>query len=252
MPYLGTQPAETALTTGDLGDNIVDGTKTKDALIADYSDVTITASDLLMYGDATDSNNTKRDTVQGILDLAPSAGLNFISRTTISGTPTTVDVTSGIDSTYETYLIVLNRLRLSGQYAFHFLWGTSSGMHTSNYVYTSHRIYTSSVLFLSGTSASNCVLTSAEFDNSNANTNGLSGHIWMFNPAADYHTQFKWELMMPHPSSGVPNNYHGSAQMASNAYGASTADVTTQFRFDRSSGTFVAGGTIDLFGVARS
>ena len=70
MPFLGSQPAEAALTTGDLGDNIVDGTKTKDALIADYSDVTITASDLIMYGDATDSNNTKRDTVQGILDLA--------------------------------------------------------------------------------------------------------------------------------------------------------------------------------------
>ena len=53
-----------------VSDNAIDGTKTKDALIGDYSDVTITASDLIMYGDATDSNNTKRDTVQGILDLA--------------------------------------------------------------------------------------------------------------------------------------------------------------------------------------
>ena len=70
MPFIGSSPAEVALTTGDLGNNIVDGTKTKDALIGDYSDVTITASDLIMYGDATDSNNTKRDTVQGILDLA--------------------------------------------------------------------------------------------------------------------------------------------------------------------------------------
>lgn len=83
MPFLGSQPAEVALTTGDLGDNIVDGTKTKDALIADYSDVTITASDLIMYGDATDSNNTKRDTVQGILDLA-SGGWQFISSQTAS------------------------------------------------------------------------------------------------------------------------------------------------------------------------
>ena len=100
MPFIGSQPAETALTTGNLGADIVtnakiaddqidsehyvngsidtahiaanaiDGTLTKDALIGDYSDVTITASDLIMYGDATDSNNTKRDTVQGILDLA--------------------------------------------------------------------------------------------------------------------------------------------------------------------------------------
>jgi len=81
MPFLGSQPAEVALTTGDLGNNIVDGTKTKDALIGDYSDVTITASDLIMYGDATDSNNTKRDTVQGILDLA-GGGWSYVSTMT--------------------------------------------------------------------------------------------------------------------------------------------------------------------------
>ena len=85
MPFIGSSPAESALTTGDLGDNIVDGTKTKDALIGDYSDVTITASDLIIYGDATDSNNTKRDTVQGILDLA-SSGFASMQVFTSSGT----------------------------------------------------------------------------------------------------------------------------------------------------------------------
>ena len=90
MPFIGSSPAEVALTTGDLGDNIVDGTKTKDALIGDYSDVTITASDLIMYGDATDSNNTKRDTVQGILDLA-SGGLVqtvFVTNSAVATTTT--------------------------------------------------------------------------------------------------------------------------------------------------------------------
>jgi hypothetical protein len=87
MPFIGSSPAEVALTTGDLGNNIVDGTKTKDALIGDYSDVTITASDLIMYGDATDSNNTKRDTVQGILDLA-SGGWQFVSSQTASSSAT--------------------------------------------------------------------------------------------------------------------------------------------------------------------
>jgi hypothetical protein len=88
MPFIGSQPAESALTTGDLGDNIVDGTKTKDALIGDYSDVTITASDLIMYGDATDSNNTKRDTVQGILDLASGGKLLQVVNTTTSANAT--------------------------------------------------------------------------------------------------------------------------------------------------------------------
>ena len=52
------------------GDNTVDETKLKDALIADFTEVVVTASDSILLGDATDSGNTKRDTVQGILDLA--------------------------------------------------------------------------------------------------------------------------------------------------------------------------------------
>jgi hypothetical protein len=121
MPFLGTQPAETALTTGDLGADIVtnakiaddqidsehyvngsidtahiaanaiDGTLTKDALIADYSDVTITASDLIMYGDATDSNNTKRDTVQGVLDLVGGSALTLIEYQDITSAASSID-----------------------------------------------------------------------------------------------------------------------------------------------------------------
>jgi len=73
MPFLGKQPSRGLVGTADIDLNSIDGTLTKDALIGDYSDVTITASDLLAYGDATDSNNTKRDTVQGILDLVSTS-----------------------------------------------------------------------------------------------------------------------------------------------------------------------------------
>jgi len=107
MPFIGSSPAEAALTTGDLGNNIVDGTKTKDALIGDYSDVTITASDLIMYGDATDSNNTKRDTVQGILDLAgggvivqvvhTQVGSSASGSTTMPGDNTTPQNSEGVE-----------------------------------------------------------------------------------------------------------------------------------------------------------
>jgi len=57
-----------------LANNAVDETKLKDALIGDFTDVTVTAADAFLYGDATDSGNTKRDTVQGILDLAVHTG----------------------------------------------------------------------------------------------------------------------------------------------------------------------------------
>jgi hypothetical protein len=61
--------------TPAVGDNTVDETKLKDALIADFTEVVVTASDSILLGDATDSGNTKRDTVQGILDLATDSSM---------------------------------------------------------------------------------------------------------------------------------------------------------------------------------
>ena len=48
----------------------------KDAFVGDFSDATVTASDYFLHGDATDSGNTKKDTVQGVLDLVTVAGLD--------------------------------------------------------------------------------------------------------------------------------------------------------------------------------
>ena len=57
---------------GAVANNAIDETKLKDALVADFSEVTVVAGDSILLGDADDSGNTKRDTVQGILDLADS------------------------------------------------------------------------------------------------------------------------------------------------------------------------------------
>jgi len=42
--------------------------------ISNRTDTVITASDTIIFGDATDTNNLKKDTVQGILDLAGGGG----------------------------------------------------------------------------------------------------------------------------------------------------------------------------------
>ena len=60
------------VTTAKIAANAVDETKLKDALVADFTEVVVSASDSILLGDATDSGNTKRDTVQGILDLVPA------------------------------------------------------------------------------------------------------------------------------------------------------------------------------------
>jgi len=103
-----------SIDTAHIAANQIDGTLTKDALIADYSDVTITAADLIMYGDATDSNNTKRDTVQGILDLA-SGGRTLISTQTVAlaAEAALIAVTAGIDSTYNIYEWILTEVETS-------------------------------------------------------------------------------------------------------------------------------------------
>ena len=67
-------PADATVTTAKIAANAVDETKLKDALVADFTEVVVTASDSILLGDATDSGNTKRDTVQGILDLAAHTG----------------------------------------------------------------------------------------------------------------------------------------------------------------------------------
>ena len=68
-------PADATVTTAKIAANAVDETKLKDALVADFTEVVVAAGDSILLGDATDSGNTKRDTVQGILDLVP-AGLS--------------------------------------------------------------------------------------------------------------------------------------------------------------------------------
>jgi len=84
-------PADGTVATAKIANNAVDETKLKDALIGDFTDATVTASDYFLHGDATDSGNTKKDTVQGILDLAGGGATTaFISATynvaTASGT----------------------------------------------------------------------------------------------------------------------------------------------------------------------
>ena len=64
-----------SIDTAHIATNQIDETLMKDAFVGDFTDATVTASDYFLHGDATDSGNTKKDTVQGILDLAGGGGL---------------------------------------------------------------------------------------------------------------------------------------------------------------------------------
>jgi hypothetical protein len=77
------------LPTANIANNAVDETKLKDALIPDFTEVTVATGDSVIFGDATDSSYTKRDTVQGILDLAPQLSADQAWTGSQRGTPTT-------------------------------------------------------------------------------------------------------------------------------------------------------------------
>ena len=65
--------AATSIDTAHIATNQIDETLMKDAFVGDFTDATVTASDYLIHGDATDSGNTKKDTVQGVIDLVHGA-----------------------------------------------------------------------------------------------------------------------------------------------------------------------------------
>ena len=65
--------AATSIDTAHIATNQIDETLIKDASVGDFTDATVTASDYFIHGDATDSGNTKKDTVQGVIDLVHGA-----------------------------------------------------------------------------------------------------------------------------------------------------------------------------------
>jgi len=86
--------------------NSVDETKVKDAFVADFTEVTVATGDSILLGDATDSGNTKRDTVQGILDLAGGGedGLTNNSNTTWMEVSADEEVTTPLQPSFSAYL----------------------------------------------------------------------------------------------------------------------------------------------------
>ena len=98
-----------AVATAKIANNAVDETKLKDALIGDYTEVVVATGDSFLLGDVGDSGNTKRDTIQGVLDLV-TIGWNKIGSTQTASNDTSIDFTSGLDSTYDHYVILISNL----------------------------------------------------------------------------------------------------------------------------------------------
>jgi hypothetical protein len=140
MSFLSGRTSLTTVQTGDIAANAIDSTLTKDALIADYTEVTIAAGDSLLLGDVGDSGNTKRDTVQGLLDLAGGLTVGGVVATT-SGTDislgSSLSNVARMTISYETQSLASGTPKLQ--------IGDSGGFHTSGYTGIGFRFLATSV-----------------------------------------------------------------------------------------------------------
>jgi len=113
-----------SIDTAHIATNQIDETLVKDAFVGDFSDVTVTAADSFLYGDATDSGNTKKDTVQGILDLA---GGGLSSMAVIGSTDIAVDGTFNLTFGFQPSIVLFHTVLNSGN---GYNWGIADRVNT--------------------------------------------------------------------------------------------------------------------------
>jgi hypothetical protein len=240
-----------SIDTAHIAANQIDGTLTKDALIADYSDVTITAADLIMYGDATDSNNTKRDTVQGILDLASGGSWVHLSTLTASSS-SSLDFESVISGTYDTYVFIFSGIDNSSNTSILAKTSTDNGSSydgsSGNYhdnVFTGDSATSSTVMNNSESRAYIGIADSGVWRGlGNATTDCMDGYFWIHDVnSAAHHTNYQFSVTF-------------SDNEADNAFAIGWGKVNLitnvdAIQFYPNSGT-ITSGTISCFGIVKS
>lgn len=175
-----------------------------------------------------------------------SAALILISTQTVSGTPTTVDFTSGISSTYDDYLIIFENARSStNNQSLDIRLYKSGAFQTSgyNYQYTEARNSTTTAISGVGNNGAAQILTDS--GNTNATNTYQAGRVFLQN--VNSATANACTVMTETAGMGglVGENYIARAGGSQN-----TAAVVTGIRFLWSGGTFTS-GTFRLYGVAK-
>ena len=211
------------------------------------TDHTITASDVITFADVGDSNLTKKDTVQGVLDLAGGGAWNIIS-TVVPDDSSTVEFTSNINSTYNDYVIRYAFLPATDNVELQIEIYTNSAWQTSNYQWIDAKIQTSAGAWSINRSDSgdSAMDIAARPGIGNASTEGIQGHVYFTDPAStSKHTMFQGNATYWDNSGGYSRldltTYAGG-------YNGGTTAVTG-VRFKMSSGN-VTSGRATLYGLA--
>jgi hypothetical protein len=226
-------------------DNAVDETKLKDALIGDFTDVTVTAADTFLYGDTTDSGNTKKDTIQGILDLAGGGGWEWVCQQVASGS-SALAFTNMADG-YDYLYVGADIIHATDGATFDAQIGVAGPTYrSSGYLGGQSRINSTS-----GTSV--CGAMTAYFAINQTGSGGGSG-------ANEGTVAFRMEIGNNPANSGTKTtgiiqatnlDTGGYYDVCTHGGKYNTAEANTAINFEMSSGD-ITSGTIDQFKRARS
>ena len=216
------------------------------------TDHTITATDVISFADVGASNAIKRDTVQGVLDLAGGGGLVLIKRT-VASTASTVEFVHGtsdvvIDNTYDVYMVHIldvnpstslhHRVRITHDAGSN--WEDDSTDYEAT-IFGTHQTGGTAAHHLNG--GSYLQLTNASISKTNA-VGGMSCIFYMFHPSnTDSPKFFQWD------SATADNTPTFNRSMGAGIYdGATTAINGIQFLQD----TGTTSGTYSLYGMVIS
>jgi hypothetical protein len=152
--------ADGSIDTAHIATNQIDETLMKDAFVGDFTDATVTASDYFLHGDATDSGNTKKDTIQGILDLTSSGG--FTQGTEIATTSGTTHTFTGIPAGTSMIIVNFIGVSLNGAGNLVVAIGDSGGIESSGYTDGSASLFNNDTIEVQGTGGSGFAINFAD------------------------------------------------------------------------------------------
>lgn len=112
----------TAFSTSDSG---------VDDLVANFTETVVAAGDSFIFADLSDGNATRRDTIQGILDLVPAVNVSAISSTTATTSGTTHDI--NLPSGIRQFTVNLSGVSFNASAQPTLLLGTSGSFETTGY-----------------------------------------------------------------------------------------------------------------------
>lgn len=231
--------------TGNVITN-VGSSEIKSELITGQSDTAIAVGDSIIYSDVDDSGNLKKDTVQGILDLAGGgAGLVLISTATASASS---EITfTGLNSTYFKYIIELvDVVPATDNVSLRMQTSTNNGSSydsgASDYLW--HETVGKSNTSVLETLASGAIDYIRFGDTiGNLSTEGANGSITIHNPSATNNTSITCDMLHFSNSSDTRRVLVGAARI-------SATDVDA-VRLYFNSGN-ITSGTFKLYGVIAS